>query len=113
MIRIRRLIVVMLLAVFAAGTVAHSAMATEMAVTMAVADAGEIGMDMPDCSGCDTDDATDMAACDLACTAPLVADLSSASLPGPHIRPQHEPSIPRDMRGRTGGPALDPPRTLI
>lgn len=103
----------MLLAVFAAGAVAHSAVATEMAVTMAVADSGEVGMDMPDCSGCEADGATDMAACDLACTAPLVADLSSAALPGPYTRPQHEPSVLRDMRGRTGGPALDPPRTLI
>lgn len=113
MCRIRHLICIALLAVFAASTVAHAALATEMAVTMAVADADETGMDMPDCSGCDTDDTTDMAACNLACTAPLVADLSGASAPGPCMRPQHEPAVACDLSGRTGPPALDPPRTLI
>jgi len=103
----------MLLAVFAAGTVAHAAVATEMAVTMAVADGGETGMDMPECPGCDADATTDMAACDLACTAPLVADIDSAAASRPCLRPQHEPSVVRNMRGRTGPPALDPPRTLI
>lgn len=114
MVRIRHFITVTLLAVFAAGTVAHSAAAMEMALTMAVADAGEIGMDMPDCSGCDDERATDMAACDMACTAPLVAHLSDgAALPRPSMRQQHEPSVSRDLPGRTSGPALDPPRTLI
>jgi len=103
----------MLLAVFAASTVAHAAVATDMAVTMAVADGGEIGMDMPECPGCDADATTDMAACDLACTAPLVADIDSAAASRPWLRPQHEPSVVRDMRGRTEPPALDPPRTLI
>lgn len=111
--RLRHLFVIMMLSVFAAGTATHVAMATEMAVTMAVADASETGMEMPACAGCDTDSATDMTACDLACTAPLATDLSSAALPGAHTRPQHESSVLRDLRGRTGGPALDPPRTLI
>lgn len=111
MSRIRHLIIFMVLAVFAAGTAAQAVVSTEMALTMAVADAGEAGMDMSDC--CDTDGATDMAACDLACTAPLVADLSSAAQSGPCMRPQHEPSVVRDLPGRTGAPALDPPRTLI
>lgn len=111
--RIRHLICIALLAVLAAGTVAHAAAATEMAVTMAVADAGETGMDMPECSGCDTETMTDMAACDLACTAPLVADLNGAAATMPCQRPQHEPSVVSDFRGRAGPPALDPPRTLI
>jgi len=110
---VRRIICVALLAVFMVGTVAHAAAATQMAVTMALADAGETGMDMPECPGCDTDAETDVAACDLACTAPLVADLSSAAASRPCLRPQHDPSMVCDMRGRTGPPALDPPRTLI
>lgn len=114
MVRLRHLITVMLLVVFAAGGVAHSAAGAEMAVTMAVADAGETGMDMPDCPGCDDDGATDMAACDLACTTPIVADLTGgAALPGPRMRPQHEASFSRDLPGRTSGPALDPPQSLI
>lgn len=111
--RIRHLICIALLAVFAAGTVAHAAAATEMAVTMAVADAGETGMDMPECSGCDTDATTDMATCDLACTAPLVANLNGVAASRPCLRPQNEPSVVRDRGGRSGPPALDPPRTII
>lgn len=111
--RIRHLICIVLLVVFAAGTVAHAAAATEMAVTLAVADVAETGMDMPECSGCETDASMDMAACDLACTAPLVADLNGAVATRPCLRPQHEPSLECDLRGRMGLPAFDPPRTLI
>ena len=104
----------MLLAVFAAGTVAYSAAATEMAVTMAIADTDKIGMDMPHCLVCDEDSAADMAACDMACTVPLVADLiGGVALPRTRMRPQHETSASRDLPGRTSEPSLDPPRTLI
>ena len=109
----RHVIRALLLAVFAVGTVAQSVLATEMTVAMSVSDAGAPGMDMPDCCGCDTDAGTDMAACDLACTAPLVADLNGAVVTRPSLKPKHEPSFACDLHGRTGPPALDPPRIFI
>lgn len=110
---VSRLVGLILLALVAAAPVAQSAAATEMAVSMAAADADPIGMDMPGCSGGDTDGATDTAPCDLACTAPLLADVSGAAMQGLRARPQHAPSDLADLRGRTGGPALDPPRPVI
>jgi len=106
--RIRHVVLAIWLAVFAAGMTAQSVLATEMTVAMSVSDASAPGMDMPDCCGCDTDAGTDMAACDLACTAPLVADLNGAVVTRPSLKPKHEPSFACDLRGRTGQPALTP-----
>lgn len=113
MYSIRHLTLAILIAVFAMGTAAYAAMATEITLAMSIADAAEIGADMPDCSGCDKDAKTDMAACDLACTAPLTADLNGAASIGPRVSSQHDPSVVVKLCGRTGPPALDPPRTHI
>lgn len=110
---VRHFILSFVLAVFAVGTAVHAAMATEMTLAMSIADTAEIGMDMPECSGCDKDSKTDMAACDLACTAPLAADLNGVSSTSPRVRPQHDRSIAVALYGRTGPTALDPPRTHI
>lgn len=111
--RFRHFLLAMLFAVFAAGTAAHAAMTTEMTLALSMPAPGETGMDMPDCPGCDTDDATDMTACDLACTVPLAADLHGVASEHPRVSPEHDLAIVFELSGRTGPPALDPPRTRI
>lgn len=109
-----RILVVALLAVFAAGSVVHATSTTTMAVKMALADGDT--MEMADCTGCDTDGRGDDGglACDLVCTAPFVADLATKfDLSGPvGVSTAGQKGI-YDFVGRTGPPDPYPPRTLI
>lgn len=70
MSKLVRTLVIVLLAVFAVGTVVHAASATSMAVKMALADTngGNMG-DCPDCSG----DEGRVPLCDQVCVTPFVA----------------------------------------
>lgn len=109
-----RILVVALLAVFAAGSVVHATGMTTMAVKMALADSGP--MDMADCTGCDADDngGDGGLACDLVCTTSLVADLGTESpLSVPVPVSTAGPKGAYDFLGRTGPPDPYPPRTLI
>lgn len=105
-----RILTIVLLAAFAAGSVAHAASATVMDVTMALAGAG--GTDMPECDGCaDGDD--NPPPCNGLCVAPLLA----MSNPGPILHPvvdaQTGDASTHDVVGRTGPPDPSPPRTIV
>ncbi|ORE91769.1 hypothetical protein ATO13_19295 [Stappia sp. 22II-S9-Z10] len=109
-----RILVVALLAVFAAGSVAHVASTTTMAIKMAFADTGAI--DMADCTGCDADDDGDdgVLVCNLVCSAPFVADLRTESAVNMlAVVSMAEPTGLSDFVGRTGPPDPYPPRTLM
>jgi hypothetical protein len=110
-----RILAIMLLALFAAGSVVHAVSANSMALDMAVAAMDADGM--PDCQGCDADEAENgnVGSCDLDCTAPGIATLDVT--PGPlfAMLPSRQDrllgmSLPSGRRG-----VLDPfpPRTLI
>lgn len=114
MSKLARILVVALLAVFAAGSVVHATVATTMIVNMTFADDGL--MDMADCASCDTDENGDESGlvCDFVCTAPFIAGLGPAtalSLPAAVSRAASTGSY--DFVGRTGPPDPYPPRTLI
>lgn len=109
-----RIVVVALLAAFAAGSVVHATGMTTMALKMAFADGGT--MDMADCTGCDADGDGDDGGlvCDLVCTVPFVADLGMQSIvSAPVAVSTAEPTSVYDFVGRTGPPDPYPPRTLI
>lgn len=109
-----RILVVALLAVFAAGSVVHATSTTTMAVKMALADGGP--MDMADCTGCDADGNGDEngLACDLVCTAPSIAGSGAeTALSVPVALSIAAPKGVSDFVGRTGPPDPYPPRTLI
>ena len=108
------MIAVVLLVVFAAGSVVHVASATTMSLKMALADGP--AMDMADCEGCGTGGDGDESgmACDIVCIAPFTATLSQENPQGLRIVAESPaPSGVRDVVGRTGPPDPYPPRTLI
>ncbi|WP_372071403.1 hypothetical protein P7L75_23140 [Tistrella mobilis] len=108
--RFTRILALTLLAVFAAGTVAHAAGATTMAVKMALAAAG--AMDMGDCEGCGSggDDGKSGATCDIICISPFAGTLN---VEGSFLLPiATAPSAfgRYDFVGCTGPPDPYPPR---
>jgi len=109
-----RLLMIAVLAAFAAGSVAHAAGSSEMAATMLVA--GKMPMMASDCKACDGGELADMgSACDLLCATNSVAAmpvLQAAGLASLH-RGALFPSADRDLVGHVGPPAEHPPRTLI
>ena len=109
-----RILVVALLALFAAGLVVNATSTATMAVKMALADIDH--RDMADCTGCDAggNGYQGGLACDLACTAPFVADLGTEStLSAPAAVSTVTSTGDYDFVGRTGAPEPYPPRTLI
>lgn len=76
------LFVIVFLAVFAASTIVHAvsanAMALDMTQDMAMSEDGATSM--ADCQGCIADEGGNagVAACDLACTAPIVGTLGNS-----------------------------------
>ena len=109
--RFTRTFALILLAVFAAGTVAHAASATTMSLKMALAAGGT--MDMDDCEGCGSggDDGKSGATCDIICISPFAGTLNAE---GSFLRPvAATPSAfgLYDFAGRTGPPDPYPPRS--
>lgn len=107
-----RALLIVLLALFAAGTAAHAASAS-MSVAMMLA--GESGSTMPDCDGCGTDgDGGDVAAtCDTVCVAPLAATADAGpSLTVPFVDHRYAEDAGAHT-GRTGDPDPYPPRPFI
>lgn len=108
-----RILVIAVLAAFAAGSVVHVASATTMSVKMALSDTG--AMDMADCEGCGSSggDGDGGLTCDIVCLAPLLANLSPDGVLA--VSPGASPTSPAfyDFVGRTGPPEPYPPRTLI
>ncbi len=113
---VARLILVAVLAAFAANPVAQAAGSAEMAATMIASD--DAAMHMPDCDACGDTDAAEMGlACGFVCgagaggfavvLAPQAYVIVSAS------REALEPAVTQDFRGIANPPAKHPPRILI
>lgn len=105
-----RVLVIAVLAVFAAGSTVHAAAAAAMDVKMSMAAAG--GMDMDGCDGCG-DSGDGKMACDPVCVTPLLAVANQDAIlrdaaPGIFGKVRAE-----GIRGQTGPPDPYPPRTII
>jgi hypothetical protein len=110
-----RLMIVVLIAVLAVGTVARAASATVMTLHMASADematAVDPSMHMDDCIGCGAGDMLpDSAACDMVCTAPFVAVIPDGIRLVPPAAGEGPPPSGVAFAGRTAPPDPLPPR---
>lgn len=108
------MIAVLLVAVFAAGSVAHVASATTMSLEMALA--GGPAMDMADCEGCDAGGDGDEGSltCTMVCIAPFTAIPTQDNAAGLRVVAEAPaPSGVHDFVGRKGPPDPFPPRTLV
>ena len=110
MARYVRIFMIMMLAVFAAGTVVHAASAAIMSakMTLAVID----GADMGDCQDC-PDGSGDMQPCDNVCVSPIMAVVPSGQPGLPQVEATTESSVLQSVTGRTGSPDPYPPRSII
>ncbi len=110
--RLARIFAIVLLVVFAAGTVAHAASVTSMSLAMssgAIADG-----DMGDCDGCPPADDGKASLCMQFCLAPLVGIPAAAGFELPILLDVDVATPPtEDMAGQTGRPDLPPPRTIL
>jgi len=106
-----RMLVIVLLAAFAAGTVAHAANAVRMTLEMQHTAAPSDG-EQADCQGCSGDDGS-TAVCDQICVAPLIMLPAEATRPQTMAVHEYTGAPPRRLAGRTGPPATDPPRAVL
>lgn len=104
-----RILAVVFLAAFAAGTAAHAAAATDMSLKMSMATMND---GMADCHDCPGDDGQ-ASACDQFCVTTLSAICPPATEELPHVAALASslPAEPSD--GRTGPPDPYPPRTIF
>lgn len=112
--RVSRLLLCLWLAVFAVGTAVHATAGTAMALDMAMA--SDAAMDMPGCAACDDDAGpdADSATCDINCTAPSIALLTSAPAQATFGVAQVLTVPDREGRlGRTGPPDPFPPKPIV
>ena len=110
MSKLTRILAVVFLAAFAAGTAAHAAAATDMSLKMSMATMDDGGMaDCQDCPG----DGGQASACDQFCVTTLSAICPPATAELPHVAAlvSSPPAEPSD--GRTGPPDPYPPRTTF
>jgi len=105
-----RILMIMVLAAFAAGTVVHAANAATMSakMTLAVID----GADMGDCQDC-SDGNGDMPPCDNVCVSPILAVVPSGQTSLPGAETTTDSFVLQSVTGRTGPPDPYPPRTTI
>lgn len=105
-----RILAILMLAVFAAGSVVHAATAASMNMKMALAaiDSGDMG-DCQDCPG----GSDDMKSCDNVCVSPLLAVVPSGQPGLPEAETATESLAPHSGAGRTGLPDPYPPRSII
>jgi hypothetical protein len=104
-----RILAVVFLAAFAAGTAARAAASTDMSLKMSMA---KMDGGMPDCQDCPGDDGQ-ASACDQFCVTSMAAICAPVAAELPHVAgivslPPAEPSD-----GRTGPPEPYPPRTIF
>jgi hypothetical protein len=109
MSKLTRILAVVFLAAFAAGTAAHAAAATDMSLKMSMAPMHD---GMADCQDCPGDDGQ-ASACDQFCVTTLTAICPPAAAELPHVAGlgSSPPAEPSD--GRTGPPEPYPPRTTF
>jgi hypothetical protein len=100
-----RILAVLLLAAFTAGTFAHAAATTDMSVGMVMA----ADFDMDDCDGC-SEQSSGMVTCDQGCIQSFAALPASASAETALAPASLRLSVPHGLVGRTGPPERHPPR---
>ncbi|MFU0503816.1 hypothetical protein [Pseudaminobacter sp. NGMCC 1.201702] len=108
--RLVRVLAVVFLAAFAAGTAAHAAAATNMSLKMSMATMDDGGM--ADCQDCPGDDAQ-ATACDQFCVTTLAAICPPAATEHPHVAASVSSPPAERSDGRTGPPDPYPPRTTL
>lgn len=113
MARFARILVVALIAVFAAWSSAHIATATTMSLEMAAMDGK--AMDMADCNACDPGELGDQSSlsCDFACVSPVLADLVTSQVFTSSPMAEHVVRPVYDFAGRTYPPDPHPPRAFL
>ena len=107
-----RLFVMVFLAVFAAGSVAHASNLTSMSFGMSPAAMtdGEMG----DCDGCPPADNCKAKPCVLFCFTPLVAVPTAAEFELPLVLGVDVATLPaEEIAGQTGPPDVPPPRAIV
>ena len=110
MSKLARILVIVLLAGFAVGTVAHAASATSMALKMALDDNSDGNVD--DCPSCSGGEAA-VPVCDQVCVTPFVAVPTGAALTLPFFPCNHVNLPLSDSTSLSGPPDPYPPRTNI
>jgi len=105
-----RILTILILAVFAAGSVVHAANAASMNIKMALAAID--GANMGDCQDC-PDGGDNIQPCDNVCVFPILAVVPSGQfdLPGAETAP--ESLVHHSVAGRTGPPDPYPPRSIM
>jgi hypothetical protein len=119
--RLSRILAIVLLAMFAAGTVAHGARATSMSLAMShdalagggMAGGDMAGEDMGDCDGCPPGDDGKVPLCSQFCLAPFAALPVAVGVELSIVAAETAASPLNEMVGRTGPPDPSPPRTII
>ena len=108
--RYARILTILMLAVFAAGSVVHTANTTSMNTTMALAviDNG----DLDNCQDC-PDGGDNMQSCDYVCVSPVLAIVQSSESSQPATAAITEILVLRSMTGLTDLPNPYPPRSTI
>ncbi|WEX90261.1 hypothetical protein PZN02_005633 [Sinorhizobium garamanticum] len=109
--RLARIVAIVLLVVFATGTVAHAANATSMSFTMSPAAMAD--GDMGDCDGCPPGDDGKTSLCAQFCLATFIAVPTAAELELPVLAVDLATLPAEEITGRTGPPDLPPPRTIV
>ncbi|MBO6720121.1 MAG: hypothetical protein JJ913_19430 [Rhizobiaceae bacterium] len=110
MVRYVRIFMIVVLAAFAAGTVAHAVNAATMSMKMTLAAID--GADMGDCKDC-PDGKGDVQPCDNACVSPILGVVPSGQPSLPHAETTTESLVLQSVAGRTGPPDPYPPRSII
>lgn len=109
MVKASRLFVIMLIAAFMAGMLAHTANAA--AADMKMSPGSMSAKDMRDCQDCASDDDSG-AVCSIACVPPLLATLASVAVGKPAPAAGDDEPVTRQSAGRTGPPEPHPPQTV-
>lgn len=113
-----RMLLVLVLAVFAAGSVVHAAGASTMAVDMAMVEMSDMdpaSMGSADCNACGDEDGAGTAVCDLVCSAGGFAAVPEADTP--ELRPTmydlRQQFSDVKLSGVGNFPLRDPPRSIL
>ncbi|MCA1404297.1 hypothetical protein I6F26_16545 [Ensifer sp. IC3342] len=109
--RLVRIFAIVLLAVFAMGSVAHAANATGMSLTMSAAAMAD--EDMGDCDGCPPGDDGKASLCAQFCLATFIAVPAATELELPILAVDLATLSAEEIAGRTGPPDPPPPRTIV
>lgn len=113
-----RMILVLVLAVFAAGSAVHAAGATRMAVEMSTVHSTGMdssGMDPANCDACGEEDGTGAAICNLVCSAGGFATVPVSDAPElkPTIYDLRQRFSDMKLSGVGNLPLQDPPRSVF